>query len=213
MYYNAFIFDLDDTLVNTSLVVSNVMQSWCEENGIDFSIASMASRGRRTQDTVAMVAPHLDATREARVIEEREAAALVVGLQAILGAQALLETLPLERWAIVTSSSLSLAKAKLAQAGLPSPRVIVSADSVKKGKPDPEPYLLAARLLGYEPKSCLAFEDADSGVISALTAGCDVFVIGSACTVQMDRTIGMAANYSELNVLNDGTLGIAHRNV
>lgn len=80
MGYEAFVFDLDDTLVNTSMVVFSVMESWCEENGIDFSEASRASLGTRIRDTVARVAPHLDAPSEAKEIEEWEAAALV-GLQ------------------------------------------------------------------------------------------------------------------------------------
>lgn len=197
--YEAFVFDLDDTLVNTSMVVSSVMKSWCEENGVDFSEASRLSLGTRTRDTVARIAPHLDASREANKIEERETGALA-GLQAISGAQALLAALPLERWAIVTSSSFGLAMAKLAETGLPIPRVIVSAECVTKGKPDPEPYVLAAERLGCGPKNCLVFEDADSGIKSALRAGCSVFVIGSGCTFKAGGIVGGAIDYSELRV-------------
>lgn len=207
--YEAFVFDLDDTLVNTSMVVSSVMESWCEENGIDFRAASRASLGTRTLDTVARIAPHLDAPSEAKKIEEREASALV-GLQAISGAHALLGALPLERWAIVTSSSLILAKAKLVEAGLPIPQVIVSAECVTKGKPDPEPYIFAAERLGCRPKSCLVFEDADSGIRSALSAGCSVFVIGSACSVKADGIVGGAVDYSELEVTSGGLLKLRY---
>lgn len=207
--YEAFVFDLDDTLVNTSMVVSSVMESWCEENGIDFIEASKASLGTRTRDTVARIAPHLDAPSEAKKIEERESAALA-GLQAISGAQALLSVLPLERWAVVTSSSLVLAKAKLAETGLPIPGVIVAAECVTNGKPDPEPYVLAAERLGCRPESCLAFEDADTGVKSALNAGCSVFVIGSVCTIKADGIVGGAVDYSELKVTSDGPLTLRH---
>lgn len=212
MGYEAFVFDLDDTLVNTSMVVSSVMESWCEENGIDFFEASRASLGTRTQDTVAQVAPHLDAPSEAKKIEEREAAALAA-LRPISGAHDLLNALPSARWAIVTSSSLFLAKAKLAKAGLPIPQVIVSAECVTKGKPDPEPYVLAAELLGCRPESCLVFEDADSGVKSALSADCNVFVIGSICTVKAGGIVGRAVDYSKLKVTNSGPLKIRHAHV
>jgi beta-phosphoglucomutase family hydrolase len=49
--------------------------------------------------------------------------------------------------------------------------VIVGAEDYSKGKPDPEPFLTAARLLGVEPAKCLVFEDADAGIASAEAAG------------------------------------------
>jgi beta-phosphoglucomutase-like phosphatase (HAD superfamily) len=49
--------------------------------------------------------------------------------------------------------------------------VIVAGDMVSKGKPDPEPYLLAAQLLGVSPADCVAFEDSHTGLTSAEAAG------------------------------------------
>ncbi len=49
--------------------------------------------------------------------------------------------------------------------------VIVAAEDYAKGKPDPEPFLKAATLLGVSPESCLVFEDADAGIESAKAAG------------------------------------------
>jgi HAD superfamily hydrolase (TIGR01509 family) len=49
--------------------------------------------------------------------------------------------------------------------------VIVGAEDYSKGKPDPEPFLTAAKLLGVDPAKCLVFEDADAGIASAEAAG------------------------------------------
>ena len=58
--------------------------------------------------------------------------------------------------------------------------VIVSAEDVTRGKPDPEVYLLAARRLGTPPASCLAFEDALVGVQAARNAGMRVVGVATA---------------------------------
>ncbi|MNJ67695.1 Sugar phosphatase YfbT [compost metagenome] len=58
------------------------------------------------------------------------------------------------------------------------PKLLIGAEEVERGKPDPEPYLLAARQLGLAPADCLVFEDAPAGILSALQAGCPVVQIG-----------------------------------
>lgn len=55
--------------------------------------------------------------------------------------------------------------------------VIVSAESVKESKPDPETYLLCAGKLGVEPGHCIVFEDAPKGVEAAARAGMRCVVI------------------------------------
>ena len=139
MNFTAFLFDLDETLVDSSQVVYNVMKKWCSENNIDFNLALEKGKGSRTEDTVAELAPHLDAQYEARTIEAREASSLD-GLQPMPGAKEFISQLPASSWAIVTSSTLSLTRSKLSECGMPEPHVIVSADCVRNGKPHPEPY-------------------------------------------------------------------------
>ena len=63
-------------------------------------------------------------------------------------------------------------------AGLPVPDVLVPADEVALGKPAPDGYLRAAELLGVAPDACLALEDAEPGVRSALDSGARVVVVG-----------------------------------
>lgn len=93
---------------------------------------------------------------------------------AIEGAQALLDGLPSPRWAIVTSCPLRLAKLLLERAGLPRPAVVISADDVRRGKPAPDGYVLAAQSLGFEPEQCLVVEDSAHGIAAGKAAGMDV---------------------------------------
>jgi HAD superfamily hydrolase (TIGR01509 family) len=80
--------------------------------------------------------------------------------------------------ALVTSSERSFMDAVLASTGL-SFDLTVCADDVTHTKPDPEPYLLAAKLLGVAPGLCSALEDSSNGVASAEAAGCRVFAVPS----------------------------------
>ena len=85
-------------------------------------------------------------------------------LRVLPGVKRLLESLPLERWAIVTSATRRLLLARLTAAGLPVPERIISGEMVERGKPDPEPYRKGAELLGFLPGECVVVEDAPSGV-------------------------------------------------
>ena len=80
--------------------------------------------------------------------------------------------------ALVTSSERGFMEAVLASTGLRFD-ALVCADDVGVTKPDPEPYLLAAKLLGADPASCFALEDSPNGVASAMAAGCRVIAVPS----------------------------------
>jgi sugar-phosphatase len=89
------------------------------------------------------------------------------------------------RWGVVTSGSRMLASARLRFCGLPVPKVLVTADDVTHGKPDPEPYLKGAERLGFAPADCLVVEDAPAGIQSARAGG--MKVIGMASTYAADK--------------------------
>ena len=73
--------------------------------------------------------------------------------------------------AVVTSCIAELAEARLRAAGLEPPAVLVTSDRLRRGKPDPEGYLLAARELGADPAACVVFEDSPGGVRAGVDAG------------------------------------------
>lgn len=80
--------------------------------------------------------------------------------------------------ALVTSSEREFAEAVLTGTGFRFP-VTVTAEDVTRTKPDPEPYLLAAKLLDADPAACVALEDSPNGVASATEAGCRVVAVPS----------------------------------
>jgi len=119
---------------------------------------------------VTRVVPDAEVAEGLRVIEDMEIED-TADLTVLPGAQALLSSLPADRWAIVTSATHRLTAARLAAAGLPVPERLISGDMVERGKPDPEPYRRGAELLGLSPRECIVLEDAPSGVGAGLAAG------------------------------------------
>ena len=201
--FEAFLFDLDGTLVDSNGIVERVMEAWCQQNGVSYSEIKDSNHGSRSVDTVAAVAPHLDAVQAAADIEAGERAKLA-DLREIEGARSFLSQVPQGRWGIATSSYLLTAKAKLRAASITIPSVLVAADGVLEGKPHPEAYLKASMELGYRPEDCLVFEDSETGVRSALNAGCRVFVVGSSLVMNDSRIVGRGARFSDLQLLVDG---------
>ena len=169
----AILFDLDGVLADSTAVVGRQWRIWAVESGVDPDELLRVAHGRRTIEVVTMFRPDLTeaaAANEVRKIEEREAAD-IGGVRVIPGAIRFLQSLPRERWAVVTSGTRFLATSRLRHCGLPEPAVLVSADEVTNGKPHPEPYLLGAAGLGVDPTGCLVFEDAPAGIEAAHAAG------------------------------------------
>jgi sugar-phosphatase len=194
---SAILFDLDGVLLDSTRVVADQYTRWALENGIDPAEVMKAAHGVRTLEVVQRVAPHLDAVAETRKIEDREAVA--DGIVAIPGAVALLKTIPRGRWCVVTSGTRFLATTRMRKFGIPIPNILVTADDVSHGKPDPEPYRRGAELLKANPAECVVFEDAPAGIRSARAAGMKV--------ISMPSTYA-AADLHEADVIIPGLASI-----
>jgi mannitol-1-/sugar-/sorbitol-6-phosphatase len=166
----AILFDLDGVLVDSTGSVTRQWQMWAEEQNIDPQRVVEVAHGVRAIEIVRRLAPHLDAAAEVVRIEKREAADHE-GVAVMPGAAELLKAIPEGRWCVVTSGTRYLATARLKLANLPTPKVLVAADDVSKGKPDPQPYLMGAELLGMNPAECLVIEDAPAGIRAAHAGG------------------------------------------
>ena len=151
---SAILFDLDGVLVDSTRSVSRQYRLWAQKANLDPRIVEDIPHGVRAIDVVRKLAPHLDAEAEVVRLEKMEAEDQE-GVVVMPGATELLKSIPQDRWCVVTSGTRYLATCRLKHANLPTPRVMVSADDVSKGKPDPEPYLTGARLLGMNPSIAL----------------------------------------------------------
>ena len=172
----AILFDLDGTLVDSTASVERNWRRLAAKTGWSYEEIEPLIHGIPGRQVLRMLDPDMS---EERVRELDEF--MIVGESTDTddcipqpGALTALDQVPSTRWAIVTSGSRRLATARIAAAGLPRPRFLVTADDVRQGKPHPDPYLLGAELVGRAPGSCLVFEDAPAGVDSARAAGMPV---------------------------------------
>ena len=111
---------------------------------------------------------------------------------------------------MVTSASVPLARARLKAAGVTPPAVLITAEDVERGKPDPAGYLKAAATLGFDIADCLVFEDAEAGVQAGEAAGADVVVVTAAWTHPLETDHPTLADYADvtLEVGPDGVLAV-----
>src|SRR6266705_369558 len=170
------LFDLDGVLVDSTPAVSRVWASWAREHGFEPDEVVKKAHGRPSIATIRELLPHADHAAEDREVERREIAD-VEGVIPLPGAMELLQALPLQRWAIVTSCTRPLAGVRIGTAGLPKPRHLVTSTDVQHGKPDTEPYLKGAQLLGVPPSECVVIEDAPAGIRAGKAAGARVLAL------------------------------------
>lgn len=170
----AVLFDLDGVLVDSTAVVRRCWTDWAERHGLDVQEVLACASGRPIVEVIQDIAPHLNATAEARRLATREAND-TEGLETIPGASTLLHQLSTQsNWGVVTSGRRAVARKRLRYADLPRPPVFVTADDVSNGKPHPAPYLQAAKRINVSPRKCLVLEDAPAGVQAAQAAGMQV---------------------------------------
>ncbi|WP_367881006.1 HAD-IA family hydrolase [Shinella daejeonensis] len=208
--FSAFLFDMDGTLINSIPATERVWSAWALSHGLDVAAFLPTMHGVRGIDTIRRLAlPGVDAEAEAKEIERREIED-VDGIVPIAGAARFLASLPADRWGIVTSAPIALARRRLAAAGLPVPAVIVTAEDVEAGKPAPDGYLLGARRLGVEAADCVVFEDVPAGVRAGESAGASVAVIIATHTHPIETTHPTLDGYEnvEVHVEADGRLSL-----
>ncbi|WP_294532729.1 HAD family phosphatase [uncultured Rhodoblastus sp.] len=182
----AVIFDMDGLMLDSERLAIQSLKRAGASMGLDFtqnmvlgciglntasSNAFLArAMGRPISETALFSAFHAD--YEATL--ERE------GIPVKAGLIELLEFLKSARirLAVATSTATALAERKLAKVGiLHNFEFIVGGDAVERGKPAPDPYLLAAKRLDVDVEYCLALEDSDNGARSALAAKMKLIIV------------------------------------
>lgn len=173
----AVLFDSDGVLVDSHPQVVAAWRMICDRYGLDAEELLPSLVGVRAGDTLGR---YLDGDRLAAAVAELETEEVRTAADtvAVPGAPEFVASLPRDRYAFVTSAAMALAVARWRGAGIEPPSVVVAADDVSRGKPDPEPFLVGARRLGVDPAQCVVFEDSISGGRAARAAGATVIAVG-----------------------------------
>lgn len=209
--FDAFLFDMDGTILSSIAATERVWGEWAVRHGIDPVTFLPTIHGVRAIETVRRLGlPGIDPEREAQILFEAEMADLD-GIVPIDGAPEFLSALPEDRWAIVTSAPLELAHRRIRAAGLPLPKNIVSAEDVERGKPSPECFLLGAKKLGFNAGNCLVFEDAPAGIVAGETAGASVVVVTATHPHSPKTSHKSIESYRqlELSITSSGNLSLS----
>ncbi|MFE7956381.1 HAD family hydrolase [Streptomyces sp. NPDC057413] len=172
IHAQALLFDNDGTLVSSLDSVRRCWTRWAGEYGITAeAFARVELHGRPAAEIVADLLPAGLVPQAVARVEQLEVDDVADGgVRLLPGTKDFLDALPAERWAVVTSATRRLAEARLDAVGI-LPKTLIAADDITRGKPDPEPYLLAARRLGVAPARCVVFEDAPAGLQAGRAAG------------------------------------------
>lgn len=203
---DALLFDLDGTLVDSHASIVAGWSRWTSRYDVDLAAVLAIMRGRPAIDVMRDVRPELpdsvlasDVT--ALIAGEIADAARVIAMP---GAAELLESLPGDRWAVVTACTRELALARLGAAGLPVPGVLIGSDSGHAAKPDPAGYLAAAAQLGVAAERSLVIEDAPAGVAAGLAAGMRVIAVPPAATSPVGPGCFTLLALSDLCIIQNG---------
>ena len=160
--------DLDGTLIDSGHAVDGAWTRFAEEIGRDPAEILAMCHGVRTIEVMAGL--NLDLPLEETALRV-ESWLVDAGSSPIPGAVDFLKSLPLDAWAIVTSSLGPTAASRFENTELIKPNHIVAGMDVERGKPDPAGFLLGAQLLGLAASDCVVFEDAAPGVDAGKAAG------------------------------------------
>jgi HAD superfamily hydrolase (TIGR01509 family) len=180
----AVLFDMDGTLVDTEELWWEAVEHVASTHGYKLSDADLPDVLGRPVTHVAALLRRVTGSALASLAEDlhREFATRVSGRIVVRpGAVGLLDRLPSHGIAIglVSASPRSIVNTVLRALGADRFAVTVTADDTERTKPAPDPYLLAARMLGVPPAACVAIEDSPAGVRSAESAGCAVLAVPS----------------------------------
>ncbi|MBS0663954.1 MAG: beta-phosphoglucomutase family hydrolase [Verrucomicrobia bacterium] len=185
--FAGYIFDLDGTLIDTMPLHYRAWDRAMRDSGLPHALDEdlfYKLGGIPTRRVAELFAEHyglqLDPDevfhiKEAYFTEMQKHAQLIEPV--VKFARQKHPTHPL---AIASGGPRKIVERSLEVTGLaPLFRAVVTADDVKHGKPSPDMFLLAARLLGVDPRQCLVFEDAEPGIKGALAAGMQVVRVPS----------------------------------
>jgi len=174
--FRGLLFDLDGVLVDSTPAVARVWAWWARQHGFDPDETVRQAHGRPSISTIRELLPNVNHEVENKELERREIED-VEDVIPLPGAVELLQAIPPQKWAIVTSCTRRLAEVRIAAAGLPKPKQMITSNDIRHGKPNPEPYLKGAQILGATGTDCVVIEDAPAGIRAGKAAGAHVVAV------------------------------------
>ncbi|HKD50367.1 MAG TPA: HAD family hydrolase [Candidatus Acidoferrum sp.] len=174
--FRGLLFDLDGVLVDSTPAVARVWAWWARQHGFDPDETVRQAHGRPSISTIRELLPNVNHEVENKELERREIED-VEDVIPLPGAVELLQAIPPQKWAIVTSCTRLLAEVRIAAAGLPKPKQMITSNDIRHGKPNPEPYLKGAQILGATGTDCVVIEDAPAGIRAGKAAGAHVVAV------------------------------------
>jgi mannitol-1-/sugar-/sorbitol-6-phosphatase len=199
--FDAFLFDMDGTILNSIPAAERIWGAWAERHGLDVATFLPTIHGVKGAETIARLGlPGVDPVKEAKGILDAEMVDLE-GIIPIAGAIDFLNSLPRDRWAVVTSAPRELALTRMEVAGIVPPDVMVAGQDVENGKPHPDCFMLGAKKLGFEAKDCLVFEDAVAGILAGEGAGASIAVITATHHHFMETALATLPDYTNVRAV------------
>ncbi|MEQ5052876.1 HAD-IA family hydrolase [Klebsiella michiganensis] len=199
--FKGFLFDMDGTLVDSTAIVENTWRSFSDKYSQNYDDVIQYAHGRRTKETVFHFLGETESSMKVAQQIEAHEVKTTDGVIAVPGAKQILSLIDPVHYAIVTSANRELCINRLKAADLYIPKIIVSAENVSKGKPEPDGYLQAAQLLGINIFDMLVFEDAQAGIIAALNSGASLAVIGG-CQYADGKSLVRRLDFTSFDIVS-----------
>ncbi|PHH50153.1 Glycerol-1-phosphate phosphohydrolase 1 [Ceratocystis fimbriata CBS 114723] len=192
--FDGFLFDMDGTIIDSTEAIVNHWKVVGEEIGISAEVILQTSHGRRSYDMFKIIKPEIASWDYVCEIEGRIPEKWGDSAVEIPGARDLINVLIKNGapWAIVTSGTKPLVSGWTKRLNLPEPKVLVTAESVDNGKPDPQCYLMGREKLAMADtdKQILVLEDSPAGIRSGKAAGCKVVGLVTSHTAEQVAAAG-----------------------
>jgi sugar-phosphatase len=204
-YAKALLFDNDGVLVDSHAAAATAWRTWADRYCPEWDWDAPENAGVRAEDKVRQMVG-LELFEEANAYINQLEQDTANETEALPGAVELTKALADGEWTVCTSANANLGAARLAAAGIPVPRQLVTGDDVERGKPNPDPYLLGAERLGVDPEDCVVFEDAPAGCEAAIAAGVGLVIGVTEKALETDADIvvrdltGITFANGELNI-------------
>ncbi|MCX6205640.1 MAG: HAD family phosphatase [Bacteroidetes bacterium] len=210
----AIIFDLDGVIIDSNPAIIEFWEGWAKQEGFVLNDAMIREWvfGRKVSATIDGLFSNLTNERKKEIEQAGYLFDQAMQPSGILGIQKFIESLTEVHFilGVATSSHHARMLQMLERVGVANHFIhFVTAHDVSKGKPDPEPYLKMAEKLCIDAAHCLVFEDANSGVQSAKSAGMQIIGIGNDITrdeLLLHGAMEVIADFTEIKLLTNQLL-------